>query len=240
MKKWNLVATSLIIIVIVFYGAWLVPNKIPYIDKLQIVSGTLFTLLLPLLVLCMIFSAWATKHLYVKIERVNIGGVNLFFDKPEAIFIRNTRAFLETKRTLYKIDSQLDNFNETLDSYFSTYQFVRQEMSILDPSKRKQKDLYDLSSQIIRELNLFLTTYQNNYRRWYKVTVDENQIGFVNEQGQHEIRKDIKPHLLSIGELQKYYYDYNAMLEGFKGINIFFKEVVNNQISVNISKWERE
>ncbi|RBN36702.1 hypothetical protein DMN50_34200, partial [Priestia megaterium] len=129
------------------------------------------------------------KHLYVKIDRVNIGGVNLFFDKPEAIFIRNTRAFLETKRTLYKIDSQLDNFNETLDSYFATYQFIRQEMSILDPSKRKQKELYDLSSQIIRELNLFLTTYQNNYRRWYKVTVDENQIGFVNEQGKHETRK---------------------------------------------------
>ncbi|RAS91806.1 hypothetical protein A3863_04830 [Priestia endophytica] len=240
MKKLKFIFTLLIVMLIIVSAAWLIPEKIPYISKLQLIFGALFTLLLPLLLLCIIFAALATKNLHVSIERLSIGGVSLLFSRPEEIFLRTTRAFLETKRTLYKIDSNKDNFDETLDSYFATYQFFRKEMAILNPSKKKQRDLYNISVRIISELNMFLTSHQNNYRRWYKITIDENKIEFLNSQGQCEERKDVKPHLLPIGELQKYYYDYEAMLKGFNDINTFFIDEVNAKLKVNISKWESE
>lgn len=215
-----------------------IPQEVPYLTKLQLILTALITLLVPFILLCLIFSAWITRHLHIQIERMNVGGINLLFRKPDKIFINSAKAFLETKRTLYKIDNELDNFNETLDSYFATHQFFRQEMAILDTTKKEQKKLYDLSSEIISHLNLFLTAYQNNYRRWYINTIEENRVVNLKGNGEEELGK--KPHMMRVGELQRYYYDYDEILRGFESINVFFRKEVNSIIEVDVKKWGHE
>ncbi|GLI82730.1 hypothetical protein ANABIO32_04170 [Rossellomorea marisflavi] len=227
----GLIATAFII---PFY----IPQEAPYLAKLQLILTALITLLLPFIILCLIFAAWITRHLYVKLERMNIGGINLLFHKPDRIFLNSAKAFLETKRTLYKIEEDFDNFNETLDSYFATYQFFRKEMTILDSQNSEQKKLYDLSSKIIAKLNLFLTEHQSNYRRWYNQTVEQNLIYKLQDEGKEEVKKP--PHMMKIGELQKYYYDYDEIVNGFKSVNSFFRAEVNEIIKVDMKKWERE
>jgi hypothetical protein len=237
MKKLFLVIVAALVIA-AFTIPIFIPQELPYLTKLQLILSALITLLLPFTLLCLLFAALVTRHLHVQLERMNIGGINLLFHKPDKIFINSTKAFLETKRTLYKIYEDRDNFNEVLDSYFATYQFFKKEMSILDTTKKDQKKLYDLSSAIIKNLNVFLTAYQNNYRRWYQNTVEENRVLVEGANGEEELDK--KPHMMRIGELQQYYYDYNEILNGLTSINTFFKERVNQTIKVDINKWERD
>lgn len=54
------------------------------------------------------------------------------FDNPAKLYKRAVRSFLDTKRSLFKIDLERDNFDETLSSYYKTYEFFREEMKILD------------------------------------------------------------------------------------------------------------
>ncbi|MBB6449897.1 hypothetical protein HNR44_001875 [Geomicrobium halophilum] len=237
MKK-LFVAIVVILIISAFMVPVFIPEELPYLTNLQLVLSALITLFLPFTLLSLIFAAWVTKHLYIQLERMNIGGINLLFRKPDKLFLDSAKAFLETKRTLYKINGELDNFNETLDSYFSTYQFFKNEMSILDTTKEDQKKLYELSSKIIRYLNEFLTLNQNNYRRWYQKTIEENRVLIKGENEEKDT--GTKAHMMRIGELQKYYYDYNQILKGFKDINTFFKQEVNQTIKVDINKWESD
>ncbi|RIU93439.1 hypothetical protein [Oceanobacillus picturae] len=233
------IAVVAILVGLAFIIPIYIPQEIPYLTKLQLILTALITLLVPFILLCLIFSAWVTRHLHIQLERMNIGGINLLFHKPDKIFLNSAKTFLETKRTLYKIDKEQDNFNETLDSYFATYQFFKQEMAILDITKREQKKLYDLSLKIISQLNLFLTAYQSNYRRWYSNTIEENRVVILKKEGEEdELNK--KPHMMRIGELQRYYYDYDEILKGFESINVFFRKEVNSVIEVDIKKWERE
>ncbi|WP_077596115.1 hypothetical protein [Oceanobacillus kimchii] len=232
------ITVFLVMVVLTFSVPIFIPQEVPYLTKLQLIITALITLLIPFLLLSLIISALITRHLHIQLERMNIGGINLLFKQPDRIFLNSVQTFLETKRTLYKVDKELDNFNETLDSYFETYQFFKKEMMILDLKKDEQKKLYDLSSKIIAKLNLFLTTYQNNYRRWYKNTIDENKITIFEGGNEKELNKN--PHMMRIGELQTYYYDYDEILKGFESVNTFFRKEVNSTLKVDINKWEDE
>lgn len=235
MKK--MVGILVLILLVTFTMPFYIPDDAPYLSSLKLFITAVVTILVPFILLVFIFTAWVTRHLHIRLERMNIGGINLLFHNPDIIYEKNLKSFLETKRTLYCIDKNLDNFNETFDSYFEIYQFVKKEMNILDTNKEKQKNLYNLSTKIISQLNLFLTSHQNNFRRWYNETVKENCVMTI-EDGEI-IQIDKKPHMMRIGELQKYYYDYDKLVEDFESINDFFCGEVNARIKVDIKKWER-
>lgn len=44
-------------------------------------------------------------------------------------------------------------------------------------------------------------------------------------------------HLTPIDKIQEQYYRYNEICEGFKEINQFFTQVVNQHFNVNLEKW---
>ncbi|MNW40295.1 hypothetical protein D3C74_174080 [compost metagenome] len=82
-------------------------------------------------------------------------------------------------------------------------------------------------------LNEFLTSHQNNFRRWYKHVSDSNEIEIIEG-------KIIKFHNTPIDEVQKYYYRYDKLCCDYKKVNAFFCGEVNNHFKVDLSKWERE
>ncbi|MBD7939682.1 MULTISPECIES: hypothetical protein [Cytobacillus] len=196
--------------------------------NLIFISTTLFTLI-PLLLITLLLVFIGLKKWAFRVEKLSIGGFNVLFDNPNQLFKRQLRTFLDTKRTLFKVDLEHDNIKETLDSYFEVYKFVRDEIKILGDEKKRKSNkiskgthLYDLSNEIIKELNDFLTTHQSNYRRWYTYIEKRDEENFY-----------MKP----IGELQQSYHDYEQLTTDFEKLNKFFTEQVAAEFDINIEKW---
>lgn len=198
-------------------------------SNLTFISATVFTLI-PFLLLVLLIILMGTRKWAFRVEKLSIGGFNVLFNNPEQLFKRQIKTYLDTKRTLFKIDFEHDNFKETLDSYFETYKYLRDEIKILGDVKKKKNRkknsrtviLYDLSNDIIKELNNFLTTHQSNFRRWYRYI---------------EISSEEKFYLEPIETLQKEYRNYDQFCNDFIEINKFFSNQVAPVFEINIEKW---
>jgi hypothetical protein len=81
---------------------------------------------------------------------------------------------MDSKRAIFKVRKNVDAFDEVISSYYQTYQFIRDEMKILNP--KKDREIYDFSNEMLMVLNKFLTNYQNNYKRWYKYISDKDEV----------------------------------------------------------------
>ncbi|MCU4823266.1 hypothetical protein OCA00_16680 [Bacillus cereus] len=192
-------------------------------------SGCIFAFLPFLLLILMIF-LFSTKKWAFRVEKLTIGGFNVLFDNPEHLFKRQIGTFLNTKRTLFKIDFKHDNFDDTFTSYFETYKLLRDEMKILKDAKKKTSkkgkpttESYDLSNLMIKELNHFLTKHQSDYRRWYKYM---------------ELRNEEEYYTLPIEELQKKYSNYEELSIDFQHVNKFFVNKIAPYFDVDTEKWE--
>lgn len=170
-----------------------------------------------IVILYIIYKVYRKKWVF-RVEKVSIGGINIIIDDPEKLFKQQIRNFLNTKRTLFKIDENRDNLYETLDSYFSVYNFLREEMKIFDESRVKDSEQYKIANTMIKKLNDFLTSYQNNFRRWYNHVIDECY------------NKDIS-------EMQRDYRHYSEMISECKNLNKYFCKV-SEKFDINIAKWE--
>ncbi|MED3201286.1 hypothetical protein [Bacillus toyonensis] len=203
--------------------------KIGYIStlwrNLTFISTTLFSLI-PLLLIILFLVLVLLKKWAFRVEKLSMGGFNILFDNPNQLFKRQVSSYLDTKRTLFIVDFEHDNIKETLDSYFDVYKFLRDEIKILGDTKKKKKNsknnntqLYDLSNEMIKELNIFLTTHQSDYRRWYTYLEKHDERNFY-----------LKP----IGELQTDYHNYDQLRTD---LNKFFTEKVAKEFDVDIEKW---
>jgi hypothetical protein len=210
-----------------------------FFKNLKIISSFLIGFI-PLLLIIVVITTFISNKWAFKIEKVSLGGFNILFDDPVKLYKRTVRSFLDTKRTLFNIDFKRDNFDDTLTSYYKTYEFFRNEMKILDNErkrgrwdKREQQELYEVTNHIIQVLNEFLASHQNNFRRWYKYVSETNIVKRLDNE------ETIEFHNTPIQEIQKHYYGYKEICKGFKEINDFFKTDVNRVFNVNLEKWER-
>jgi len=167
----------------------------------------------------------------VRVEKASIGCFHIIFDNPAKLYKRHIKNYLDTKRTIFKIDCEHDNFYETFDSYFEIYKFFRDEIKILGNVKKQDTKLsrnkesahlYALTNQAIQTLNDFLTKNQSNYRRWYKYIEKTNEEDF---------------YLMPIGELQRQYPQYKRLCCGFEQVNAFFVNAIAYEFDVDIMKW---
>ena len=193
-----------------------------------------------LVVIVFCINSFIENKYSVKVEKLSLGGVNILFDRREILFINSVQNFFDTKRTLFCIDEKHDNFAEVFQSYYETYNFIRQEMKLLDPSK--DKDLYKISNDILMRLNQFLTKNQNNYLRWYKYISENNQeLINLDEFGKDDVKPEQRHfYNMPINDIQSKYYSYNDLLKEFKAINDFFTTEIAGQFKVDISKWEKK
>ena len=178
--------------------------------------------LFPILIILIFYITYKilNKKLVFRVEKINLGGVNIIFDDPEKLFKQQVKNFLNTKRTLFKIDNR-DNFYETLDSYYSVYTFLREEIKIYDTKISKDSEQYKVANKMMKELNSFLTAHQNNFRRWFKYVMDEK----VEEM-----------HDKDIGDIQKEYRHYDKMVNDFANLNNVFCEL-SSEFDIDVNKW---
>lgn len=233
--KFWLIAALLTLVIGIFVFCVPIDNKSQAFVNLQLLVNGLITIFIPLITIILIVAGIAVKKLVVQLERLNIGGVNLLFNTPEIVYKNSGKAFLESKRSLFYINPDEDNFKEVFDSYYETYKFFREELSFL--KHKKQKKQHDQASEILKHLNLFLTSNQNNYRRWFEAVSNSDKITYFDEKGK-EKKLDKSVHMMKIGEVQKYYYDYDKLINDFSDINNFFRETVATIFDVKHEKWK--
>jgi hypothetical protein len=196
--------------------------------NLKFISNALY-ILIPLFFIGIFLFSLSTQKLVLRVEKMNIGGFTVLFDNPIKIYKRQVRNYLDSKRTVFKIDLDNDNFKETLDSYYDVYKFFVEEIKILGdiPDKSAEKNdrvrLYNMANQILKKLNRFLMEHQSNYRRW---------------DTYFEKKYEDKCCFMPIGELQKKYPNYENLCKGFKEVNKFFINEVAKEFEIDIKKWD--
>ena len=161
-----------------------------------------------------------SKKWVFRIEKMSYGGITFQLNKPDKMLKQSISNYLNTKRTLFKINPQKDNFYDTINSYYSVYELIRNEISPYDTSCSKE-GTYETCNNMIRTLNKFLTSYQSDYKRWYEYLIENNK-GSIYD-------KDIE-------EIQKKYRKYDEILAGFNEVNNDFIKYAE-QLGIDSGKW---
>ncbi|MCL2563170.1 MAG: hypothetical protein FWE08_03950 [Oscillospiraceae bacterium] len=179
----------------------------------------------PLIVFLLLIYIWrkiATK-LVVRVEKLDVGGMSVIFERPEELFRQQIKNFLNTKRTLFYFDPTRDNIYDCINSCYKIYEFIRENMSVYDTKSSQKSEYYKTANGMLYELNEFLTNHQSDYKRWYKAMLEK--MGSTCD--------DFK----SITEIQKEYKEYAAVVEDFDNLNSAFLEYVKI-FEVDTKKWE--
>jgi hypothetical protein len=166
----------------------------------------------------------------LRVDKFNIGGINILFDQSNEIFTKTVGTYIAAKRTLFNFDEVRDNIDQVLDAYYDSYNFIRNNLELLD--SEKDVELYQLSVDIIKHLNDFLTEHQNDYRRWYDKTIDDDIIEVDGTQ--------IIVHSTTIENVQKHYYRYDVLIPDIKDLNDFMKDIrIKEAFRISRFDWEK-
>ncbi|WP_447868741.1 hypothetical protein [Rahnella aceris] len=215
-----------------FENWWFTVN---FMSNITIIKAILSVLILCLLAYILLVGAFHQRY-SLRLEKLSFGGVNILLDKSDLLFRKSVKNYLDTKRSLFKLDPNYDSFDEVLNSYYECYKFIRDEMKVLDVKKKRDKKLYILSNDILKVLNAFLTQHQNNYRRWHKF-VSENDKVLTQEKDSNGEFISLPYHLTPIGTIQSHYYHFSKIINGFIDVNKFFNESVVVEFDINVGKW---
>ncbi len=178
---------------------------------------------IPIVIILLLIYIWrkfATKWV-IKVEKLDIGGASIVFERPEELFKQQIKNFMNTKRTLFYFDPERDNISDTISSYYETYRFIREKMQVYDTKSSQQSKYYETANNMLHCLNEFLTSHQSNYKRWFDHKTEE----FCTE----DFCRDIS-------EIQKEYRRYDAIVEGFRDLNTDFL-IYAEIFDVNTDKW---
>ncbi|VEB95723.1 Uncharacterised protein [Cedecea lapagei] len=241
MYKYWVLWGSLFVLLVVFMGCvpfepfqkwWFTLN---FMANVGIIRAILSVIIL-CLVVYILFVGLMHQRYSLRVEQLSFGGVNILLNKSDLLFRKGIKNYLDTKRTLFKVVPEYDAFDEVLNSYYECYKFVRDEMKLLDVKKKRDKKLYDLSNEILRALNDFLTKYQNNYRRWHKYVSEKDSVLTKGKDANGNLIS-LSYHLTPIGIIQSHYYHFTNISEGFEEVNKFFNEKIVGEFDINIKKW---
>lgn len=171
------------------------------------------------------------KKYTLRIDKFNIGGINVLFDKSSEIYVKTVGTCVSSKRSLFSFNEKRDNIYEVLNAYYDVYNFIRNNLELLD--HEKDSDLYKTSVNILKELNKFLTKHQNDYRRWYDKVISDDEFMVSNHEQ--------KAHNTTIEQVQKQYYRYDELLQDIKNLNKYMsEEKIKNMLKINDFIWGEE
>lgn len=180
------------------------------IDKYKTILGT---------VLIIMFVIMVGVKYQISVSKLSICGIEIRLKNSDRYVINNVKIFLNTKRSLFFIEPKKDNYYEVLDSYYETYQLLREQLRYYDQGMTSET--YVEINKLIMALNKFLTSYQTNYRHWYEVLPKE-----------YLAQKDI-------GKVQKKYRYNKEITNGFMEINESMCMFADKH-SIDYQKWENE
>lgn len=231
----SVIACLLVVLSIVYIFSYfnVFENKdfLSYMEDLKSFSQYMILFLLISFVLY-IMIGFLGKRYTLRVENFNIGGINVFFDKSNEIFIKTVGTFIKSKRSLFYFNKERDNIRDVLNTYYKSYDFVRSNLELLD--SEVDSDLYTASIDLLKKLNEFLTKHQSDYRRWYEKVVEDDII---------EINRNNKivVHKTTIEKVQEQYYRYDEILKDIQEVNNYMKSNELRKIfNIEHFDWEGE
>ncbi|MCL6381567.1 hypothetical protein [Pectobacterium parmentieri] len=238
----GLLLVVIILMVIILMGCfsflpasqwWFIKNIISNFDFVK----ALLSILILLLITIFLFFGVMEKKYSLKLEKLNFGGLNILFDSSGLLYERSVRNFLDTKRSVFKIDPHSDSFEEVFNSLYDIYNFIRVEIRVLDLKRKRDMELYRISNKMLKKLNQLLTKHQNNYRRWHKY-ISANNTVLTEKKDSNGENVSLIYHLTPIGTIQTHYYHFSQLMADFEDVNNFFCSEVSVNFNIDIAKWE--
>lgn len=204
---------------------------IDYMSNLKVFSQYMLLILIISFVLYIMIGFFGKRYT-LRVENFNIGGINVFFDKSNEIYIKTVGTFIKSKRTLFYFNKSRDNIRDVIKTYYSVYDFIRSNLELLDPES--DSELYSISTDLLKKLNQFLTKHQSDYRRWYEKIIEDDIINCENDS-------KIIVHKTTIEDVQKQYYRYDEILNDIQEINKYMKNKEMSKIfDITHFDWESE
>lgn len=142
-------------------------------------------------------------NLTFTVSGANIAGIDISLKSPEKLVKNNIKNFLSTKRSLFEISEEYDNYCEVFDSYHSIYTFLREQLLEFENKNKVDSDIYKETKEMINELNLFLTKNQSHFRRWVNWYEGHNNGNY-----------------LPLSDMQKKYPKYSELMADFNDLNL--------------------
>lgn len=99
-----------------------------------LVAGIIFILLMSIFI-WLIVALYLLKKYSFKVEKLSLGDVNILFNESGTLYRKSIKNHLDSKRAIFKLKKNVDAFDEVISSYYQIYQFIRDEMKILNPKK---------------------------------------------------------------------------------------------------------
>lgn len=175
------ISINILTIIILFFVdikkmLMLIPNMSIFLKNIKflnvVITKYFFIVLFVIIVSLLMFYK---KSINITIPKISFAGIEINLKNVEKIVWSNITNYLRTKRTIFKINYEYDNFDDVLESYHQVYEFLRLQISYYQNFEKSNCDTtYKHLEGMIKELNIFLTRNQANYRRWYKIKNNDN------------------------------------------------------------------
>ena len=107
-----------------------IPGMHTFVMNLNFIAGVLkkyATLIVGGLILWGIIF-WR-KYADIKIPSISIAGIEFNLKNIDKVVKTNLTNYFITKRSLFKIEAEHDNFDDVFESYYNIYEFIRMQMS---------------------------------------------------------------------------------------------------------------
>ena len=168
------------------------------------------------------FIIWAMFTLSISVKGVSVAGFEITLKDTDKAVKNNIRNYLNTKRSLFYIKAEYDNFCEVFDSYHGIYDFLRNQLLEFEDKKKTSSMYYFEIQTMLKELNRFLTVHQSDYRRWFAFYEKKEEDSFV-----------------SLGEFQKKYPQFNILMHDFVELNKTMRKHAES-FDIDVLNWEYE
>lgn len=129
----------------------------------------------------------------------------------------NVRNHLAGKRAIFKVIKEYDNYYDVINSYYKTLVYLRNQIEMFEKINNIDAECYEKIEKITTILNIFLTKYQSNYRRYYEAKM--------------------KDCFKKFQEVQAEYPEYDSITKSLLELNISMKEVAK-YFKVDTNKWD--
>lgn len=164
----------------------------------------------------------AVAKLSVSVSGVSFAGLEITLKDTDANVKNRVRNYLNTKRSLFYIKPEYDNICEVFTSYYAIYDFLRGQILEFENKKKTNSKLYCEIQNMLKELNIFLTMHQSDYRRWFTWYEKRNEEYYV-----------------PLAEVQKAYPSYEILIRDFIKLNLSMQEHAK-VFDINMLDWEND
>lgn len=87
---------------------------------------------LAIFALLLVFAIWAISKFSFSVNGFSIAGIEISLKDTDKFVKTNVRNFLNTKRSLFFLKPEYDNFNDVFLSYYSVYDFLRSQLLLFE------------------------------------------------------------------------------------------------------------